>query len=105
MGIVTALVALIGVGLGVAGARRVGRALHRAQAHELIYGIRAVIVGIVTMIGAASLASGQNGLLVLAAVLLGEELYETALVAAIIRSGEEERYRIQGDKTLRDVTS
>ena len=76
------------MGVSVAGARQVGRALRRANALALIYGIRTVILGAVAMLCAAGVAFGQTGLFVLAAVFLAEELYETALVAAIIRSGE-----------------
>jgi hypothetical protein len=88
MDALAALLALVGVGVSVAGARQVGRALRRANALALIYGIRTVILGAVAMLCAAGVAFGQTGLFVLAAVFLAEELYETALVAAIIRSGE-----------------
>ena len=84
----TALLVLVGVGFGVAGARRIRRALGHAKPLELIYGIRTVIFSAVTMLCAAGIAFGQSGLFVLAAVFLAEELYETALVAAIIRSGD-----------------
>ena len=88
MDALTALLGLVGAGLGVAGAQRIGRALRHANGLELIYGIRTVIFGVVAWLCAAGIASGQNGLFVLAGVLLAEELYETALVAAIIRAGE-----------------
>jgi hypothetical protein len=88
MDALAALLALVGAGLSVAGARRIGRALRRANPLGLIYGIRTVILGAVAMLCAAGVAFGQSGLFVLAAVFLAEELYETALVAAIIRSGE-----------------
>ena len=88
MDALAALLALVGVGVSVAGARRVGRALRRANPLALIYGIRTIILGAVAMLCAAGVAFGQTGLFVLAAVFLAEELYETALVAAIIRSGE-----------------
>ena len=88
MDALTALLALVGVGLTAAGARRIGRALRAAASLELIYGIRTVVFGVVAFLCAAGTTSGQSGLFVLAGVLLGEELYETALVAAIVRAGE-----------------
>ena len=82
-----ALCVLIGAGLGVAGARRIVRALGHAQPLDLIRGIRMVILAVVSMICATAIASGLSGLFVLAGVFLAEELYETAIVAAIIRFG------------------
>ena len=87
-GTLTALLVLVGVALCAVGARRVGRALRRANSLELIRGIRAVIVGVVAMLCAVAMASGQTGLYGLAAVFLAEEIYETALVAWIIRSAD-----------------
>jgi len=78
---------LLAVGAGVMfvrGARLAARALGRAEdpsaALWLIRGIRGIVVGV----GAAALAGG-TWLLVFRAVFLAEEIYETGVVALILR--------------------
>ena len=84
----TVLLVLAGAALGVKGARAMGCALRLGRSLDLIRAIRLVIFGAVALVCAAGVATGRNGFFVLAAVFVAEELYETALVAAIIRSGE-----------------
>jgi hypothetical protein len=82
----TLLLILAAVALGVMGVRGMRRALHRAHSLDLIRGIRFVVFGAVALLAAAGVATGKTGFFVLAAVFLGEEIYETTLVAAIIRA-------------------
>jgi len=83
---------LLAVGAGVMfvrGARLAARALGRPEdpsaALWLIRGIRGIVVGV----GAAALAGGMlfgaTWLLVFGAVFLAEEIYETGVVALILR--------------------
>jgi hypothetical protein len=46
------------------------------------------VVAVVAIVLAAGVLFEQSGLLALAIVFVGEELYETGLLAAIIRAGE-----------------
>jgi len=86
--IVVAMLALGALLLGARSARIVAGALRHARALDLIRGIRVGILAFVAGCFALGIYSGQNGFLVLGALVLGEELYETGVLALIIRRGE-----------------
>jgi predicted anti-sigma-YlaC factor YlaD len=70
------------------GVRLVARALRDARALDLIRGIRVGIVGFVAGVSAVGVLSSRTGFVTMALIILGEELYETGVLAAIIRLGE-----------------
>jgi hypothetical protein len=82
------LLALGGALSAVRGARAVARGLREARSLDLVRGIRACVVAIAAAAFAAGALLAQGGLVVLGLVFLAEELYETAVLALIIRSGE-----------------
>lgn len=71
------------------GARLVMRALRHADdassSLSLIRGIRGIVVAIASWALAAGLVLSQTWLLVFGAVFLAEELYETGVVALVLR--------------------
>src|SRR5262245_36714358 len=89
--VVAALLTLTGVVLAVAGVRRLARGLHDGASLELARGLRACIVALALGVFALGILTGLRGLIVLGAVFLAEELYETGLLIAIIRAGESSR--------------
>lgn len=90
MASIVALGLLAGGGwAAVHGARRVVRALREADdagaSLLLIRGIRGVVVAIAAWALAAGLLFAQTWLLVFGAVFLAKEIYETGIVALILR--------------------
>jgi hypothetical protein len=85
MSTIIALALLASVYAGITGLRRVRRGLRDAVALELVRGIRRLVLAIVAAVTAIALLSGERGLLVFAAVFLAEELYETGVLALILR--------------------
>jgi hypothetical protein len=86
--ILMALLALAGAYATVAGIRMMRTALGRGDALHLIRGIRVLILGFVTGLAALTFATGNTGFLVIAVLILAEEIYETGTLAAIIRLGD-----------------
>jgi hypothetical protein len=86
--IAAALLALVGTLSAVRGARAVARGLREARSLELIRGIRACVVARAAATFAAGALLAHGGLVVVGLVFLAEELYETGVLALIIRSGE-----------------
>jgi hypothetical protein len=86
--IVAGLLAVAGSLAALRGARLVGRGLRHARPLDLVRGIRLWVLALVAGVFAVGLLSAQAGFLILGAIILGEELYETGLLAVIIRSGE-----------------
>jgi len=78
----------LGVAFVVRGARRLADGLRDAASLQVIRGIRSLVVGASAGAVAVGLLTGRTGLLILASVFLAEELYETGVVALIIRAGE-----------------
>ena len=74
--------------LGARGAHMVAGALRHARALEIVRGIRLGILGFVAGCLALGVHSGRSGFGVLGALVLAEELYETGVLALIIRRGE-----------------
>lgn len=84
----TGLTMVAAAWFGVRGARRLGAGLRDAVSLDVIRGIRALVTALALTATAIGLLTGEPGFLVLAAVFLAEELYETGCVALIIRAGE-----------------
>src|SRR5260370_29658049 len=68
------------------GGREVGRGVRHAEPLPLVRGIRGCVVAVVAGTSALGLLAAQTGLLVFGAIFLAEELYETGVLIAIIRS-------------------
>jgi hypothetical protein len=83
-------VAVVGIGMGVRGVRLVARALrgadHTDSSLRLIRGIRGVVVAVATAALAAGTLFDETWLLVFGAIFLAEELYETGVVALVLRA-------------------
>lgn len=86
--IVAGLLLVIGVASGLRSLRRLRAGLRRARSLDVVRGIRNGVVAVVAIVLATGVLMEESGLLVLAIVFLGEELYETGVLAAIIRAGE-----------------
>jgi hypothetical protein len=90
MSIVVALALLLAVYAAVTGLRRLRRGLRDAAALELVRGFRRVVIAVTAAVVALALVSGERGLLVFAGVFLAEELYETGVLALILRGSPAE---------------
>ena len=90
LAIVASATVLAGVWAGVRGVRLLLHALrgadHPRASLDLIRGIRGIVIAVAAAAVAGGLLSGQTGWLVLGAVFLAEELYETGLVALVLRT-------------------
>ena len=82
------LLALAGICAALRGARLVCRGLRQASSLDVVRGIRMAVVALAAGFFALSLLSANTGFLVLGALVLGEELYETGLLAVVIRLGD-----------------
>jgi hypothetical protein len=85
---VAALLIVVAMLAGGRGARALARGLREARSLDVVCGIRGVVVAFAATTCAAGVILVTPGLIVLGLVFLGEELYETGLLALIIRSGE-----------------
>ncbi len=79
---------LVGTCAAAHSARLVARGLRHAGALDVIRGIRVGIVAFVSGVIAIGVLSAETGYVILGALILGEELYETGILALIIRLGE-----------------
>ena len=86
--IIAGLLALVGFYSGARGGLRLARGLRQATASELVRGIRGCIIAVVAGIFALGVLSAETGFLILGAIILVEELYETGILAALIRLGD-----------------
>lgn len=81
---------LAGAWAGARGVRLLRRGLRCADDARaslwVIRGIRGVVAAVSAAILAGGILFGQSGLLVLGGIFLGEELYETGVVALILRA-------------------
>ena len=82
------LLLLAGLYSAIRGVRLMARALGRGRALELVRGIRLVILAFVAAVFAVGLLSAERGFVVLGAIVLAEELYETGTLAALVRLGD-----------------
>ena len=85
---IAALLILCAALAGSRGTRALARGLREAKPLDVVRGIRGVVVALAAVTCAAGVMLATPGLIVLGFVFLGEELYETAVLALIIRSGE-----------------
>jgi hypothetical protein len=92
-GIVAGLLLLFGGVSAAHGVRRLTSGLRHARALDVVHGIRGSVIALAAIAFAGGVLLVQTGLLVLGAVFLGEELYETGLLAAIIRAGQRDEDR------------
>jgi hypothetical protein len=97
--IVAGLLVLVSVLAGGRGMRVLGRGLREARPLDVVRGIRGCVIALATVALAAGILLAQTGLIVLGAVFLAEELYETGVLALIIRSGA--RAESEGPRALR----
>ena len=82
------LLLFVGLLAVVRGTRGLVRGLREARPLEVVRGIRGVVIALSAAAFAGGVLLGTIGLILLGAVFLGEELYETGVLALIIRSGE-----------------
>lgn len=85
--IAAGLLSLGGGGAAFVGVRLMASGLRGARALDVVRGIRVLIIGFVAGVCALGIFTAESGFVVLAAIILAEELYETATLAAIIRLG------------------
>jgi hypothetical protein len=84
---VVAALLLLAAGLAAArGARRLRRGLAQALPLDVVRGLRAWAISLSAVAFAVGVFCAETGFLVLGAVFLAEELYETAVLAAILRA-------------------
>ena len=80
---------------GARGIRLMAHALRHADdprsSLELIRGIRGIVVAVAVEALASGLLFGQRWLLVFGAIFLAEELYETGVVALVLRADLRDR--------------
>jgi hypothetical protein len=86
--IIAALLRLVATCSAAASARLIARGLRLASALDLVRGIRLCVLALVATLCAVGLLSGRLGFVTMGAIILGEELYETGVLAAIICLGE-----------------
>ena len=86
--LVAGLLALVAVAAAGRGARRMRAGLHHAMALELVWGIRDVIFALVATLFAVAIVTASTGFAIFGAIILAEELYETGVVALLIRLGD-----------------
>ena len=86
--IVAGLLVLAGVVCSVRGTSRLAHGLRQAVPLEVIRGIRTWCIALAMATLAVGVLTEQTGFLVLGTIFLAEELYETGLVAGIIRAGD-----------------
>ena len=86
--IIAGFLVLAGMWAAARSTRLVARGLRQAKSLDVVRGIRVCILALVAGILAVGLLSAQTGFVILGAIILGEELYETGILAVIIRLGE-----------------
>ena len=87
MYVVAALALFVGSYAALRGGRRLVRGLRAADSLELVRGLRGLVVAIAALAVTIGVLSGETGFVVFGGVFLGEELYETGVLALIIRCG------------------
>lgn len=97
--VAAALLVVLGVYTAARGVRQLVQGLRHAASLDLVRGIRGCVVAVVAGTFAVGLLTAQTGLLVFGAIFLGEELYETGVLIAIIRSA---RARTQPREVLHE---
>ncbi len=85
--IVAGLLLLFGAYAAVRGVARMARALRAGLALDLVRGIRVVIVAFIAGVFALGVLTAETGFLVMGALILAEELYETSTLSLLLRAG------------------
>jgi hypothetical protein len=86
--LIAAALVLFGAWACVHGARMVGRGLSCGAALDVIRGIRFAIYALVSGFFALGLVSARTGFITFGAIILAEELYETGVLALLVRWGD-----------------
>src|SRR5262245_31662855 len=68
------------------GTRRLLRGLSGADSLDVVRGLRGWVVALALGAGALGVLAAQSGFLVLGGIFLAEELYETGVLALILRA-------------------
>ena len=82
---IAAALVIFGVWAGARGARRVSDGLAGGSALELVRGLRLAVFALVAGFFAIGLVSAKSGFVVVGAIILAEELYETGVLAVLAR--------------------
>jgi hypothetical protein len=56
----------------------------------VVRGIRLAVLALVADLGAVAVPTGHPGFLIVGALILAEELYETGVIALVVRAGARE---------------
>jgi hypothetical protein len=86
--ITVGLLVLVGGYAAVRGARLFVHGFVEASALHLVRGIRAIIVAFVAGLFAVGVLFAESGFFAFGALILAEEIYETGLLALLVRLGE-----------------
>ena len=89
--LLVAALMLVSVVFAVRGARLLVRGLRHALSLDVIRGIRGCVVSAALAACAVGVLWEETGFIVLGAIFLAEELYETGVVALVIRRGERDQ--------------
>ena len=81
--IIAGFLVLAGMWAAARSTRLVARGLRQARSLDVVRGIRVCILALVAGILAVGLLSAQTGFVILGAIILGEELYETGILAVL----------------------
>ena len=87
--LIAGLFGLLGLYATARGVRLLARGVALASPLDLVRGIRACVVAFAAGACVAGFLLAETGFLVLGALVLGEELYETGLVCLVIRAGDD----------------
>jgi len=82
------LLVIAGTYAAVHSARLVARGIRDARPLDVIRGIRFSVIALVAGLCAVGVLTANTGFVILGALILAEELYETGVVAAVIRLGD-----------------
>jgi len=85
--VIAILFALLAVGATAHGVRLLARGVMHSVPIDLIRGIRACVVAFASVACVVGFLRAETGFLVLGALVLGEELYETGLICLVLRRG------------------
>jgi hypothetical protein len=88
MTLIAALALLAALHAAATGARQVARGLRAAASLDVVRGIRRLVIAVAAAVFALGLLTGERGFVVFAAVFLAEELYETGVLALVLRRSE-----------------
>src|SRR5262245_14805304 len=81
------LLVIASIGFVLGSVRLVARGVRFARPLDIIRGIRLLALALAAGLGAIGVVSGKMGFVIVGTLILAEELYETGLVATIIRFG------------------